>query len=78
MATSTADSRDAEDVQSKTLIRRFTGELAGTTTLEIETKAAQDRQDQEDEEAERSRIRRLQDSFNQTESYGFIRRLYAE
>lgn len=52
------NAREAEELEGRIIIRRFTDELAGTNELERSTKAAQAEMDEE-EEAEAHRELRL-------------------
>lgn len=63
-----AKSRDVDDTHSRAIIRRFTGELTGATTLEQETKAAQVQQD-EDQKAEAQQ--RMQQYYDNSAQYKF-------
>lgn len=62
------NSCEADDIQSRAIIRRFTGELTGATILEKETKGAQVQQDEDQKAEDRQRMQQYYDSSKQYES----------
>ncbi|KAI2466169.1 hypothetical protein F4781DRAFT_424242 [Annulohypoxylon bovei var. microspora] len=61
-----------DELEGRQIIRRFTGELAGSNELERSTKAAQAQIDEEEHEKERLRLKLLYESGGNRDNVDFI------